>query len=194
MSIRRAVHVLLLLYCAALSRLAAAQAPVAETPAQRDARMAWWREARFGMFIHWGAYAVPAGTHRGDRIAGIGEWIMSRAHIPIPEYEEYVHRFNPTQFDADEWARIAKDAGMKYMIITSKHHDGFAIFDSKVSSYDIVDATPYHRDALKALAQAAHRAGLQHHDAPRESRDVPLSRWAGVVLTSFRTLRWVLTP
>ncbi len=137
------------------------QAPAPETPAQRDARMAWWRDAQFGMFIHWGAYAVPAGTHKGERVAGIGEWIMSRAHIPIPEYEEYVHRFNPTRFDADEWVRIAKDAGMKYIIITSKHHDGFAIFDSKVSSYDIMDATPYKRDAIKALSEAAHRAGLK---------------------------------
>jgi alpha-L-fucosidase len=128
---------------------------------QTPDRMAWWREARFGMFIHWGAYAVPAGVYHGDRVPGIGEWIMSHAHIPIPEYEGYVHRFNPTRFDADEWVRIAKDAGMKYIIITSKHHDGFAIFDSKVSSYDIVDATPYRRDALKALAQAAHRAGLR---------------------------------
>jgi alpha-L-fucosidase len=123
--------------------------------------MAWWRDARFGMFIHWGAYAVPAGTHRGERIAGIGEWIMSRARVPIPEYEEYVRRFNPTRFNADEWVRIAKDAGMKYIIITSKHHDGFAIFDSKVSRYDIVDAAPYKRDALKALAEAARRAGIR---------------------------------
>ncbi len=137
------------------------QAPAPETPAQRDARMAWWRDAQFGMFIHWGAYAVPAGTHKGERVAGIGEWIMSRAHIPIPEYEEYVHRFNPTRFDADEWVRIANDAGMKYIIITSKHHDGFALFDSKVSSYDIMDATPYKRDAIKALSEAAHRAGLK---------------------------------
>ena len=137
------------------------QAPAPESPAQRDARMAWWREARFGMFIHWGAYAVPAGTHQGERVAGIGEWIMSRAHIPIPEYEEYVHRFNPVRFDPDEWVRVARDAGMKYLIITSKHHDGFAIFDSKVSSYDIMDATPYQRDAVKALAEAAHRASLK---------------------------------
>jgi len=101
------------------------QAP--ESPPQRDARMAWWRDAQFGMFIHWGAYAVPAGTYDGERVAGIGEWIMSRAHIPIARYEEYVHRFNPVQFNPDEWVRIAKDAGMKYIIITSKHHDGFAI-------------------------------------------------------------------
>src|SRR5438105_909069 len=137
------------------------QAPAPESPAQRDARMAWWRDAQFGMFIHWGAYAVPAGTYNGERIRGIGEWIMSRAHIPIPEYEKYVHSFNPTRFDADEWVRIAKDAGLKYIVLTSNHPDGFAIFDSKVSSYDIMDATPYKRDVIKALSEAAHRAGLR---------------------------------
>ena len=132
-----------------------------ETPAQRQSRMAWWRDARFGMFIHWGLYAVPAGTLHGDRVAGIGEWIMSRAHVPVAEYETFTKQFNPTQFDADEWARIAKSAGMKYIIITSKHHDGFAIFDSKISRYDVMDATPYKRDIIKALSTAAHNAGLK---------------------------------
>ena len=160
MNIRRGIAFALLLVSSAV-RGAPAQDFTQETQAQHDARMAWWREARFGMFIHWGAYAVPAGTHQGERVAGIGEWIMSRAHIPIPEYEEYVHRFNPVRFDPDEWVRVARDAGMKYIIITSKHHDGFAIFDSKVSSYDIMDATPYQRDAVKALAEAAHRASLK---------------------------------
>jgi alpha-L-fucosidase len=150
----------LLLMSAPLSTLSA-QEVTQESASAKDARMAWWRDARFGMFIHWGAYAVPAGTYHGQRVGGIGEWIMSRGQIPIPEYEQFVHRFNPTQFDADEWVRIAKDAGMKYVIITSKHHDGFAIFDSKISSYDIIDATPYKRDALKALAEAAHRQGLK---------------------------------
>ena len=157
----RSITTFALLALVSAAHPAPAQEAVRESAVQRDARMAWWRDARFGMFIHWGAYAVAAGTHKGERIPGIGEWIMSHAHVPTPEYEEYVHRFNPTRFDADEWARIAKDAGMKYIIITSKHHDGFAIFDSKVSRYDIVDATPYKRDALKALAQAAHRAGLR---------------------------------
>src|SRR5207248_1774123 len=161
MSLRRIGVLVLILCCAGRLHPARAQDVTHETPAQRDARMNWWRDARFGMFIHWGAYAVAAGTYKGERIPGIGEWIMSRAHIPIPDYEEFVHRFNPTRFDPEEWVRIAKDAGMKYMVITSKHHDGFAIFDSKVSRYDIVDATPYQRDALKALAQAAHRAGLR---------------------------------
>lgn len=140
---------------------AAAQGATRESTAQRDARMAWWREARFGMFIHWGAYAVPAGTYKGVRVPGLGEWIMSRAHIPVSEYEEFVHRFNPEHFDPEEWVRIAKAAGMKYIVITTKHHDGFALFDSKVSSYDIVDATPYKRDAIRGLAAAAHRQGLR---------------------------------
>ena len=137
------------------------QAATKETPAQRDARMAWWRDARFGMFIHWGLYAVPAGSWNGQRVAGIGEWIMARATVPVAEYEPLARQFNPTRFDADEWVRIAKDAGMKYIIITSKHHDGFAIFDSKVSRYDILDASPYKRDAIKALGAAARRAGLK---------------------------------
>src|SRR5437868_12006686 len=161
MSVRRIIVLVLILCCAGRSQPVRAQDLAHETPAQRDARMVWWRDARFGMFIHWGAYAVAAGTYKGERIPGIGEWIMSRAHVPIPDYEEFVHRFNPVRFDPDEWVRIAKDAGMKYIVITSKHHDGFAIFDSKVSRYDVVDATPYKRDALKALAQAAHRAGMR---------------------------------
>ena len=132
-----------------------------ETAAQKDARMAWWRDARFGMFIHWGLYAVPAGTWKGERVAGLGEWIMERAKVPGEEYAPLTRQFNPTRFDADEWVRIAKDAGMKYIIITSKHHDGFALFDSKVSDYDIVNATPYRRDAIRALAAATRRAGLK---------------------------------
>jgi len=144
------------------STVAPAQTAVPrETAAQKDARMAWWRDARFGMFIHWGLYAVPAGTWHGERVNGLGEWIMNQAHIPAAEYAPLAKQFNPVQFDADAWVKTAKDAGMKYIIITSKHHDGFANFDSKVSAYDIVDATPYHKDAIKALASAAHRAGLR---------------------------------
>jgi alpha-L-fucosidase len=146
---------------AGLATAGIAQDFTQETPAQRQARMAWWRDARFGMFIHWGVYSVPAGAYRGDRVAGIGEWIMSRAHVPVAEYETFTKQFNPTQFDADEWVRIAKSAGMKYIIITSKHHDGFAIFDSKISRYDVMDATPYKRDIIKALSTAAHNAGLK---------------------------------
>jgi alpha-L-fucosidase len=150
----------LLLTSTAATRLAA-QSAVGESAAQKDSRMAWWRDARFGMFIHWGLYAVPAGTWKGERVNGLGEWIMARAQIKGDEYAPLARQFNPTGFDADAWVKIAKDAGMKYIIITSKHHDGFALFDSKVSTYDIVDATPYRRDAIKALASAARRAGLK---------------------------------
>jgi alpha-L-fucosidase len=156
----RSFFLALLLTTTTMARLDAQNA-VGESASQKDARMAWWRDARFGMFIHWGLYAVPAGVWKGERVKGLGEWIMNEAQIPRDEYAQLARRFNPTQFDADEWVRIAKDAGMKYIIITSKHHDGFANFDSRVSSYDIVDATPYHRDAIKALASAAHRAGLR---------------------------------
>jgi alpha-L-fucosidase len=143
---------------AAAGRSAAEQS--AETKAARDARMAWWREARFGMFIHWGLYALPAGEYKGQRSKEIGEWIMSWANIPRSDYEQFAGRFNPVKFDAREWVRIAKQAGMKYIVITSKHHDGFAMFDSKVSSYEIVDATPYKKDVMKALAAETRRQGL----------------------------------
>ncbi len=139
----------------------AADATVKETKAQRDARMQWWREARFGMFIHWGLYSVPAGTYHGKQIGGIGEWIMNNAEIPVVEYAGYAKQFNPVKFDADEWVSIAKNAGMKYIVITSKHHDGFAMFHSKASPYNIVDATPFGRDPLKELAAACKKQGIK---------------------------------
>src|ERR1700716_3977320 len=108
----------------------------------RQKRLQWWREARFGMFIHWGLYAVPAGEWKGQPIGGLGEWIMNRAKIHVNEYEQLTKQFNPVKFDAAEIVRVAKDAGMKYIVITSKHHDGFAMYGSEVSKYDIVDATP----------------------------------------------------
>ena len=134
---------------------------VVETAQQRDARMGWWREARFGMFIHWGVYSVPAGTYDGKQIAGIGEWIMNNASIPMSTYGAYAKDFNPTKFDADEWVSIAKNAGMKYIVITSKHHDGFAMFHSKASSYNIYDATPFKRDPLAELAAACAKQGMK---------------------------------
>jgi alpha-L-fucosidase len=135
-----------------------------QLPAQtsvKENRMDWWREARFGMFIHWGVYAVPAGTYKGQKINRIGEWIMNRGKIPVAEYQQFAKEFNPVKYDADAWVRMAKDAGMKYIVITSKHHDGFALFDSKASQWDIVDATPYKKDLLKPLAEACRKHGIK---------------------------------
>ena len=159
---RRTAVLTLLLACVGSARAATAQALLQETAGQRDARMAWWREARFGLFIHWGVYAVPAGVYKGERIRRSGgEWIMTRASIPVAEYERYAPQFNPTLFNADEWVRTARDAGMKYIVITSKHHDGFALFDSKVSDWDVMDRSPFGRDILRELATAAARHGLK---------------------------------
>jgi len=131
-----------------------------ETEAETEARMEWWKDARFGMFIHWGLYAVPAGEYKGEQVEGIGEWIMNSLNIPIAEYEQFAQEFNPTQYNAKEWVRIAKDAGMKYIVITSKHHDGFALWDSEVSDWDVVEATPYEKDLLKQLADACQEEGI----------------------------------
>lgn len=132
-----------------------------ETEQQKEERMAWWDEARFGMFIHWGLYAIPAGEYNGEKIEGIGEWIMNNAHIPIAEYEKFAPQFNPLKFNAAEWVNIAKNAGMKYIVITSKHHDGFGLWDSKVSDWDVIDATPFGRDILKELAEACKKQGIR---------------------------------
>jgi alpha-L-fucosidase len=132
-----------------------------ETPAQRDARMAWWREARFGMFIHWGLYSIPAGVWDGKPVPSIGEWIMNRASIPVADYKALAPKFNPTGFNAHDIVALAKSAGMKYIIITSKHHDGFAMFDSKADPFNIVDATPFHRDPLKELAEECRKQGIK---------------------------------
>lgn len=127
----------------------------------KEQRLRWFREARFGMFIHWGLYAVPAGEWKGKLIPGLGEWIMNRAKIPVTEYEQLTGRFNPVKFNAEEIVRLAKNAGMKYIVITSKHHDGFAMYHSKVSKYNITDATPFKRDPLKELSDAAQKAGIK---------------------------------
>ena len=124
----------------------------------REERMRWWREARFGLFIHWGLYAIPAGEWKGE--TNYGEWIMHSAVIPIEEYEKLKDQFNPVKFDADLWVRTAKRAGMKYIVITSKHHDGFCLFDSQYTDYDVM-STPFGRDILKELADACARHGLR---------------------------------
>lgn len=132
-----------------------------ETAAQRDARMEWFRAARFGMFIHWGVYSVPAGTYDGKKIPSIGEWIMNRGKIPMTNYQAFAKGYNPTNYDADAWVKLAKEAGMKYIVITAKHHDGFANFETKASKWNIVDATPYGKDVLKPLAAACRKYGVK---------------------------------
>jgi alpha-L-fucosidase len=123
-----------------------------------DERMAWWREARFGMFIHWGLYAIPAGTWKGE--TNHAEWIRTTARIPLEVYDGFADQFNPAKFDALAWVRLAKKAGMKYIVITSKHHDGFCLFDSEFTDFDIM-STPFKRDIMKELADAAHREGIR---------------------------------
>jgi alpha-L-fucosidase len=132
-----------------------------ETKSQRDARMKWWRDARFGMFVHWGLYAIPAGTWNGEQLPGVGEWIMDRANIPVDQYEKLAGHFNPVKYDPAKWARIAKGAGMRYLVITSKHHDGFCLFATDTTDYDVVDATPYGKDLLKPLAEECRKHGLR---------------------------------
>lgn len=146
--------------CSTLPRPASAQPlqvnpATGETQAQFAARTKWWRNAKFGMFIHWGIYAVPASA------AGGAEWYLSGSKVQVKDYEKFAQRFNPVKFNAAEWAQIARDAGMKYMVITSKHHDGFSMFDSKVSDYTIAKSTPWHKDPMKALARECRKNGLR---------------------------------
>jgi len=128
---------------------------------ERSQRTKWWRDAKFGMFIHWGLYAVPAGEWKGEKTKKYSEWIMYNKKIPVAEYERLAKQFNPVKFNAEEWVKLAKQAGMKYMVITAKHHDGFAMYASKVNRYNIVDATPFNRDPIKELADACTKYGIK---------------------------------
>jgi alpha-L-fucosidase len=132
-----------------------------ETKSARDARMGWWRDAKFGMFVHWGVYSVPAGYYKGKPVKGVGEWIMNKGKIPMAEYQAFAKEFNPTDFDAAKLVSAAKSAGMNYIVITAKHHDGFAMFDSKVNDWTIVRATPYKQDPLKALTEECRKQGMK---------------------------------
>ena len=134
-----------------------------ESEQARNQRMEWWRDATFGMFIHWGLYALPAGEWDGKTVekGRIGEWIMHYLDIPVADYERLAEQFNPIYFDAEQWVAIAKNAGMKYIVITSKHHDGFGLWDSQVSDYDVMDASPFKRDLLMELKQACEAAGIK---------------------------------
>lgn len=131
---------------------------LSESKAQKEQRMKWWEHARFGLFIHWGLYSVPAGEWKGDTTHA--EWIRTTAQIPIKEYEKFVQQFDPEKFNAEEWVKMAKAAGMKYIVITTKHHDGFCMFDTKQTDFDIM-STPFHRDVMKELATACKKEGIQ---------------------------------
>jgi len=129
---------------------AAGEEPYKPSQQNLEARR-WFQDAKFGMFIHWGVYSV----------IGDGEWVMNNKKIAVSEYEKLGPQFNPSSFNAAEWVGLAKSAGMKYITITSKHHDGFAMFGSKVSDYDIVDRTPYHKDPIRMLADECHKQGIK---------------------------------
>jgi alpha-L-fucosidase len=121
----------------------------------------WFKDAKFGMFIHWGLYSKIAGEWKGKRYYGSGEWIMNQARIPVAEYQKVASTFNPVKFNGEEWAQLAEDAGMKYMVITAKHHEGFSMYDSKYTDYDIVDATPYKKDPMKDLAASTAKRDIK---------------------------------
>ena len=121
----------------------------------------WFKNAGFGMMIHWGLYSLLGGEWQGKRMDYIGEWIMSKYEIPIKEYEKLASAFNPIYFDADEWVLSAKAAGMQYIVVTAKHHDGFALYHSKADAYNAVDATPFGRDIIRELADACKKHGIK---------------------------------
>jgi len=146
------------------------------SPDQSD-RLEWFKEAKFGMFIHWGTYSQLAGEWNGRQVT-VGEnaeWIMKKLTIPVDEYRELAHKMNPVLFDAHKWVQLAKNAGMKYIVITAKHHDGFAMYQSKVSSYNIADWTPFKRDPLKELSEACAEEGIKFcfYYSHREDWDHP---------------------
>lgn len=121
----------------------------------------WFRSAKFGMMVHWGLYSLLEGEWKGKRTPGLGEWIQNNLRIPNAEYHELVRAFHPILFDAEEWVRLAKEAGMQYVVVTSKHHDGFALFHSKNNAFNVCDATPFGRDVIAELAEACYKHGLK---------------------------------
>jgi alpha-L-fucosidase len=140
-----------------------------ETPEQHEARLKWFREARFGMFIHWGVYAVPAGTWQG-RPSG-AEWIMNDAKIPVADYRALAKNFTAAKYDPQAWAQLAEDAGVKYVVITAKHHEGFALFDSEYSDWNAVKASGAKRDLIQPLADALRAKGIKFGTYYSQSQD-----------------------
>lgn len=127
----------------------------------KDTKQQWFKDAKFGLFIHWGLYSILAGEYKGKKTERIGEWIMNSLNIPVEEYEKLAAEFNPVNFDAEYIVKKAKDWGMKYIVFTSKHHEGFAMYDSKCSSYNVVKATPYKKDILKQLQLACEKHSMK---------------------------------
>ncbi|MFD0894238.1 alpha-L-fucosidase [Luteolibacter ambystomatis] len=139
----------------------AAPAPTTTIPVTKDdPRKAWWRDAKFGMFVHWGVYAVPAGVHDGRPVRHLGEWIMCHGRISREDYRKYAERLAPDGYQPGTWVDLAEQAGMKYIVVTAKHHDGFALFDSKVSDWDAVDATPRKQDLLMPLVEECRKRNM----------------------------------
>ncbi len=154
-----AAAVLAAAVCSAQDSKSAANISRSEMSTNSDQRMKWFRDAKFGMFIHWGIYSVPAGEWKGKK--SYAEWFQLETKMPCAEYDKFAAEFNPVKFNARQWVQTAKDAGMKYLVITSKHHDGFSMFDSKYSDFNIVRSTPYHHDPMKELAEACRAAGIR---------------------------------
>ena len=121
----------------------------------------WFKQAKYGMMVHWRLYALLAGEWNGKRCPGIAEWIQHKLTIPVAEYDKLASAFNPIYFDAEEMVKLAKDAGMNYIVVTSKHHEGFAMYHSKVDKFNIVDATPFGRDVIGEIAEACYKHDLK---------------------------------
>ena len=173
-------HICVLAFLIALPNVTFAQSSTgSDTAIDQETRLEWFREAKFGMFIHWGVYSQAGGEWNGE--TNHHEWLQLTAKIPLAEYTELARKFNPTKFDASEWVKIAKDAGMKYLVITSKHHDGFAMFDSASSGHDVTDVSKFDRDPLKELADACKENDIRfcvYYSLGRdwEDPDVPTGR------------------
>ncbi|MDR2037218.1 MAG: alpha-L-fucosidase [Bacteroidales bacterium] len=175
--------ILILLFLLSLQGMLYAQTP---EQAAHDNKMGWWREAKFGMFIHWGPYSLYGGVYNGfNQHRGGAEWIMNRCKIPVAEYRAKASTFNPVKFDADAVVRLAKETGMKYIVFTTKHHDGFAMFKSNASEFNIVDYTPYKKDIVAALADACRKHDMKLGFYYSQSQD-----WCNAGGATARKLMW----
>ena len=167
----------LLIFLAGISLLFSCTQKQSTLEMSADDRIKWWKDAKFGMFIHWGPYSQLAGEWNGQQLENgqIAEWIMKFLKIPVEEYRELAHQMNPVKFDAKAWVKLAKSTGMKYIVITAKHHDGFAMYKSDVSDYNIVEWTPFKRDPLKELSEACAEEGIKFcvYYSHREDWDHP---------------------